>query len=98
MNLAPDGAGTMPTVSPSMSSWKLWSLAVTVTILRAWIIGEATLEGTVDPAVSAADMAELVVAAAKGASLDSRTAQAAMRQLARLLIRGSVDPKNGDGQ
>lgn len=29
---------TTPTVSPSMSSWKLWSLAVAVTISRVWIM------------------------------------------------------------
>jgi hypothetical protein len=30
--------GTTATVSPSMSSWTLWSSAVTVTVLRAWIM------------------------------------------------------------
>lgn len=28
----------MLTVSPSISNWKLWSLAAMVTILRAWIM------------------------------------------------------------
>jgi hypothetical protein len=30
--------GTVATFSPSMASWQPWSSAVTVTVLRAWIM------------------------------------------------------------
>jgi AcrR family transcriptional regulator len=60
------------------------------------LIRQAIDEGAVDPEVSPADTAELIVAVAKGASLDPQTAPAAIRQLARLLILEPADLNNGD--
>jgi AcrR family transcriptional regulator len=60
------------------------------------VIRQAIGEGTVEATVSPADTAELIVAVAKGASLDPLTAPAAFRQLTRLLILEPADPSDGD--
>jgi AcrR family transcriptional regulator len=61
------------------------------------LLEQAASQGTVVRSVSPDDTAELIIAAAKGASLDPSIAQAAMPQLTRLLIQEPADSQDGEG-
>lgn len=61
------------------------------------LIEQAAADGTVKHSASPADAAELIIATAKGASLDPSTAPTALRQLTRLLIQRPADSEGGEG-